>query len=63
MASNLILMRDSKSIKKTLRLDNGVFLVFAPRKLRFLCLEFNKYDTDLLTLQDNSQGYYCSEYK
>ena len=64
MTSNLIFRRDDTSIKKTLLLNDGVFLIYAPRKLRFPCSEFTKYDTEnVIMLPDNLQGFFGSKYR
>ena len=40
------------------------FLIYAPRKRRFPCPEFTKYDTEIVvTLPDNSRGFFCSKYR
>lgn len=52
-------MKDSESIKKPLLLNYEVFLIYAPRKLKFPCSEITKYDTELVvTLPDNSWGFF-----
>lgn len=44
-------------------LKDEIFLVFAPRKVRFLRSEFTKYYTKMtVTLPDNLKGYFCSKY-
>ena len=64
MTSNLVLRGDDTSIKKTLLLNDGVFLIYAPRKLRFPSSEFTKYDTEIvIMLPDNSQGFFGSKYR
>ena len=52
-------MKDGESIKKPLLLNDEVFLIYAPRKLKFPCSEITKYDTQLVvTLPDNSWGFF-----
>lgn len=59
MTSNLVFMKDGESIKKPLLLNDEVFLIYAPRKLKFPCSEITKYDTQLVvTLPDNSWGFF-----
>ena len=63
-SSALIFSRDSKSIEKPLFLKDGVFLIYAPRKLKFPRAEFTKYDTEVtVTLPRDSQGFFGSKYK
>ena len=63
-SSALIFSRHSKSIKKPLFLKDGGFLIYAPRKLKFLPAEFTKYDTEVtVTLPRDSQGFFGSKYK
>ena len=51
-------------MKKPLHLKNGVFLVFAPRKLTFPPMQFNRYDREVtVTLPKDSCGYFTSKYK
>ena len=56
MTSDLVFTRDDKSIKTPTPLNKGVFLIYAPGKLKFPCSEFTKYDTEIaITLPDNSR--------
>ena len=64
MTSDLVFTRDDKSIKTPTPLNKGVFLIYAPGKLKFPCSEFTKYDTEIaITLPDNSREFFCSKYK
>lgn len=64
MTSNLVFARNGKSIRKLFLLNDGVFLIYAPRKRRFPCPEFTKYDTEIVvTLPDNLRGFFCSKYR
>ena len=41
-------------------LNDGVFIIYVPRKLKFSCSEFTKYDTEIfVTLPDNSWGFFA----
>ena len=64
MTSSLVFTRDGKPIKKPTPLNEGVVLIYAPRKLKFPCSEFTKYDTEIvIILPDNSRGFFCAKYK
>ena len=64
MTSSLAFTRDGKPIKKPTPLNEGVVLIYAPRKLKFACSQFTKYDTEIvIILPDNSRGFFCSKYK
>ena len=62
MTSNLVFMKEGKSIKKAMLLNDGVFLIYAPRNLKFPCSQFTKYDTEIIvTLPHNSLGFFLLE--
>ena len=64
MTSNLVFMRGDQSMKKPLLLNDGVFLIYTTKKLKFPCSEFTKYDTEIVvTLPNNSRGFFCSKYR
>ena len=40
------------------------FLIYEPRKLKFSCSEFTKYNTEIdVLLRDMSEGSFCSKYR
>ena len=45
-------------------LNYGIFLIYTPRKLTFLCSEFNKHNTEIIVmLLDNSNEFSGSKYR
>ena len=57
-------IRDSKNVKKPLHLKNGVFLIYAPRQLKFSPMQFERYDPEVtVILPKNSCVYFTSKFK
>ena len=63
-SSTLIFTRGSRSIKKPLFSKDGIFLIYAPWKVRYPCTQFTKYDTEIIVmLPSNWQDYFYSIHK
>ena len=57
----VIVIIDSKSIKKTELLSGNKLKIFAPKKLNFKKAENNQFDTVVvIILPKDIVGYYCS---
>ena len=64
MKSTIVFKRGSKNVKKPLHLRSGVFLFYAPRKIRISSMRFERSDTDItVILPENSQGYFTSKFR
>ena len=64
MKSTIVFKRDSKNVKKPLHLKNGVFLFYAPRKIKISSMLFERYDTEItVILPENSRGYFTSIFR
>ena len=64
MESTITFKRDSKNVKKKLHLENGVFLIYAPRQLKISPNEFGIYDTEVtVILPKKSCRYFISRLK
>ena len=62
MESTITFKRDSKNVKKIL--ENGVFLIYAPRQLKISPNEFGIYDTEVtVILPKKSCRYFTSRFK
>ena len=47
MKPTLAFTRDSKNVKKSIHLKNGVFLIYAPKKIEISPTQFERNDTDV----------------
>ena len=53
-----------KNVKKTFLVKNGVFLIYAPRKLKINPMQFERFDAEItVTLPKHFQGHYTSKFK
>ena len=51
-------------MKKPFHLKNGVFLIYAPRKLKINPMQFERFDAGItVTLYEHFQGYFTSKFK
>ena len=64
MRPSITFKRDMKSIKKPLHLKNRVFVIYAPKKLTFSPMRFDRYNKEItVSLPKDSRGYFTSKYK
>ena len=64
MTSAVHFVRDTRAIKKPQFLSNNVFLICAPKKLKFPKSLYPDYDSGLtITIPDYCSAYYCSKDK
>ena len=64
MKPTIIFKRDSKNVKEPFYLKSGVFLIYAPRKLKINPMQFERFDAEItVTLPKHFQGHYTSKFK
>ena len=64
MKPTVIFRKDTKNVKKTAYLKNGVFLIYAPRKIKISPMQFEKYDTEItVILPKKYHRYFTSKFK
>ena len=64
MKPTIIFKRDSKNVKEPFYLKSGVFLIYAPRKLKINPMQFERFDVEItVTLPKHFQGHYTSKFK
>ena len=65
MKPTIIFKRDSKNVKKkTFHLKNGVFLIYALRKLKINPMQFELLDAETtVILPKHFQGHFTSKFK
>ena len=62
MTSTIYFIRDNRAIKKPWLLSISVFLIYAPRILKFPSSLYTDYDSGLATTTpDHCAAYYCSK--
>ena len=53
-----------KNVKKTFLVKNGVFLIYAPRKLKINPMQFERFDAEItVTLPKHFQGCFTSKFE
>ena len=58
MKPTLAFTSDTRQVKKTTYLKNGVFLVYAPKKINIFPTQFERNDTEIpVTLPEHYHGY------
>ena len=64
MKPTLTFTRDSKNTKKPLHMKNGVFLIYAPRKIEISPMQFSRNDTVVtVNLPENYRDYITSKFR
>ena len=64
MKSTIVFKRDIKNVKKPLHLKNGVFLFYAPKKIKISSMQFERFDTEItVILLENSREYFTSKFR
>ena len=65
MKPTIIFKRDSKNVRKNpFHLKNGVFLIYALRKLKLNPMQFERLDAETtVILPKHFQGYFTSKFK
>ena len=64
MKPTLTFTRDTKQLKKPVYLKNGVFLIYAPKKIEISPMQFKRNDTKItVILPKHHQGYFTSKFR
>ena len=57
MKPTLTFTRDTKQVKKPTYLKNGLFLIFAPKKINIFPMQFERNDTEItVSLPEHYNG-------
>ena len=64
MKLTLTFTRDTRQVKKPTYLKNGVFLIYAPKKINIFPMQFERNNTEItVTLPEHYHGYFISKFR